>query len=416
MSRSRASTGSAASSSRSSPAAVASSRSRGPSTNRPCRSRRDQPVVLEGGGQPVRGRPGQPGGGDEGGQAGRAGLERPKHDGGLVQDADSARVVHVPILPSQPPRRKYAPVSQGEHRGAHAGREGLGGPRRATRRGRARPALHRPAPGARGDQPAGLRRAAARRPPGPASRPHHRHRGPQRPDHRHRPADRRPGLAHPGRHAAPQLRRVRRAAVPAGRPRAGHRARRRPAARPHPARDDRRLRRLAHLDPRRVRLRSPSASAPARSSTCSPPRPCRSSRSRRWRSRSTATLRAGRHRQGPDPRGDRRDRHRRRPGLRHRVPRRGDPRAVDGGPDDHLQHVHRGRRPGRHDRAGRDDLRLPRGPAARTAGRRLGRPRSRPGASCAPTTTRSSTARSSSTRQRWRRSSPGAPTPGRACR
>src|SRR6187200_2805052 len=39
MSRSRASTGLAASSSRSSPAAVASSRSRGPRTNRPCRSR-----------------------------------------------------------------------------------------------------------------------------------------------------------------------------------------------------------------------------------------------------------------------------------------------------------------------------------------------------------------------------------------
>ena len=33
--------------------------------------------------------------------------------------------------------------------------------------GRARPALHRPAPGARGDQPAGLRGAAAGRPPGP---------------------------------------------------------------------------------------------------------------------------------------------------------------------------------------------------------------------------------------------------------
>ena len=31
----------------------------------------------------------------------------------------------------------------------------------------------------------------------------------------------------------------------------------------------------------------------------------------------------GRHRQGPDPRGHRPDRHRRRPGLRHRVPRRG---------------------------------------------------------------------------------------------
>ena len=74
------------------------------------------------------------------------------------------------------------------------------------------------------------------------------------------------------------------------------------------------------------------------------------------------------------------DRHRRRAGLRHRVPRRGDPRAVDGGADDGLQHVDRGRCPGRDDRAGRDDVRLPRGPAARAEGRRLGRGRRRTGA------------------------------------
>ena len=54
--------------------------------------------------------------------------------------------------------------------------------------GRARPALHRPAPRARGDQPAGVRGPAARRPPGPPPRPHDRHRGPQHPDARHRPA------------------------------------------------------------------------------------------------------------------------------------------------------------------------------------------------------------------------------------
>ena len=55
----------------------------------------------------------------------------------------------------------------------------------------------------------------------------------------------------------------------------------------------------------------------------------------------------------------------------------GHPGAVDGGPDDHLQHVHRGRRAGRHDRAGRDDLRLPEGPAARAARARTGTPRSK---------------------------------------
>ena len=50
--------------------------------------------------------------------------------------------------------------------------------------------------------------------------------------------------------------------------------------------------------------------------------------------------------------------------LGHRVPRRGHPQAVDGRPDDGLQHVHRGRRAGWHDRAGRHDDRLPGRPQA----------------------------------------------------
>ena len=41
---------------------------------------------------------------------------------------------------------------------------------------------------------------------------------------------------------------------------------------------------------------------------------------------------------------------------------RGDPRALDGGADDDLQHVDRGGRARGDDRARRDDLRLPRGP------------------------------------------------------
>ena len=91
--------------------------------------------------------------------------------------------------------------------------------------------------------------------------------------------------------------------------------------------------------------------------------------------------------QGHHPRGHRADRHRRRPGLRPGVPRRGDPRPVDGGPDDRLQHVDRGRRPRRDDRPGRDDVRLPRR-AARTRRRApTGTPRSSTGARCAPTTT-----------------------------
>ena len=75
----------------------------------PLQVARDQPVVLQSRGQPVRGGPGEPGRRDQRRQAGRPGLEGSENDGGLVQDADSARVVHVPILPSHAPRRKYGP-------------------------------------------------------------------------------------------------------------------------------------------------------------------------------------------------------------------------------------------------------------------------------------------------------------------
>jgi len=50
-----------------------------------------------------------------------------------------------------------------------------------------------------------------------------------------------------------------------------------------------------------------------------------------------------------------------------------DPGALDGRPHDGLQHVDRGRGAGRHRRAGREDLRLPEGPAEGAEGRRLGR-------------------------------------------
>ena len=62
-----------------------------------------------------------------------------------------------------------------------------------------------------------------------------------------------------------------------------------------------------------------------------------------------------------------------------------------------------------HDRARRDHLRLPRGPAVRAAATSRRAPSSA-GASCRPTRARASTARSSSTRARSSRMSPGAPT------
>ena len=123
-----------------------------------------------------------------------------------------------------------------------------------------------------------------------------------------------------------------------------------------------------------------------------------------------------RHRQGPDPRADHPDRHRRRQRPHRGVPRRGHPQALHGGPDDHLQHEHRVGRQGRHDRARRDHVRVPRGPRARAEGRSSGTPRWRTGGRWPPTRAPSSTPRSSSTPRRSARSSPGAPTRARARR
>ena len=116
----------------------------------------------------------------------------------------------------------------------------------------------------------------------------------------------------------------------------------------------------------------------------------------------------GRHRQGHRPGHHRQDRHRRRHRPCHRICRRSDPRAVDGRPHDRLQHVDRGRRARRPDRARRQDLRLSQGPAARAEGRRLGSRRGAIGRRCSPTRARISTKRSGSTPPICRRSSPGA--------
>ncbi|CAA9589730.1 MAG: 3-isopropylmalate dehydratase large subunit, partial [uncultured Thermomicrobiales bacterium] len=262
--------------------------------------------------------------------------------------------------------------------GPHAGGEGLGRARRPAGGGRARPALHRPAPRARGHQPAGLRRAAARRAPGAPARPHARHRGPQRPHRRRRrrgPAGhRRPGQPYAGRDAAPQLRGVRRAPAADGRRRAGHRPRHRPAARRHAAGHHDRVRRQPHQHARRVRgagLRHRHERGRARPGH--PDAPAGASPHHGGDRDRTAP--AGDVGQGPRARAHRAGRHRRRPGLPRGVPRRGGRGAVDGGPHDGLQHEHRVGRPRRHGRAGRHHVRLPAGPPARAAGRRLGRRR-----------------------------------------
>ncbi len=102
-------------------------------------------------------------------------------------------------------------------------------------------------------------------------------------------------------------------------------------------------------------------------------------KSMRIRYRGRARLRGDR--QGPDPGHDRPDRRRRRDRPRGRVRRPRDRGPLDGGPDDGLQHDHRGRGSGGHDRSRRDDLRLrdrPRGGPRRGA-RRLARAADRRG-------------------------------------
>ena len=108
-------------------------------------------------------------------------------------------------------------------------------------------------------------------------------------------------------------------------------------------------------------------------------------------------------REGHHPGDHQSDRHRRRRRSRDRVPRRGDPGALDGGPHDDLQHVDRSRRPRRRGRARRDDLRLRRRAARTRPPAPNGSARSTSGARCRPTPAPSSTPRSRSTPRRCSR-------------
>ena len=121
-------------------------------------------------------------------------------------------------------------------------------------------------------------------------------------------------------------------------------------------------------------------------------------------------LPARRHRQGHRARDHRPHRHRRRDRLDHRVPRLRDPRPLDGGPHDGLQHVDRGRRARRAHRARRHDVRLPRGPRVRADGRGVGARARRLARARHRRRRRPSTRRSCSTPPRSGRRSRGAPT------
>ena len=138
--------------------------------------------------------------------------------------------------------------------GTDTSQESVGSPHGPAAADRADAALHRPAPRARGDEPAGVRRAAAARLEGGPPRSHVRHGRSHRPDAgAEAPVSRRDRRGH-DRVARANCRDFGvRLAGPGRRP-AGDRPRDRSGARAHAAGDDDRLRRQPHLHAWRVRL------------------------------------------------------------------------------------------------------------------------------------------------------------------
>ena len=129
----------------------------------------------------------------------------------------------------------------------------------------------------------------------------------------------------------------------AGPCRPGNRARHRARAGAHAAGHDCRVRRQPHVDARcvrrtRVRHRHERGRARARDPDAPPAPAGHDVGHRRWRPD------RGGYGQGHHPRHHRTHRHRRRHRSRRRVPGLRDPRPVDGGSHDGVQHVDRGRR------------------------------------------------------------------------
>ncbi len=178
---------------------------------------------------------------------------------------------------------------------------------------------------------------------------------------------------------------------PEGRP-ARHRAHHRAGARRHAAGQDDRLRRQPHQHARRVRRprvrhRHHGGGLRARDAV---PAAAQAEVVRDRRGRAAA---GRRHREGPGARDHRPDRRQRRHRPRDRVSRPGDRGAVDGRAHDRLQHVDRSRRPCRHDRAGRDDVRVSRRAVRSRRRARTGIAPSPSGSCCGPMPAPDSTSR-----------------------
>ncbi len=173
-----------------------------------------------------------------------------------------------------------------------------------------------------------------------------------------------PDLGHPDPGARAELQGVRDPLLRDGRSRPGHRARDRTRAGADAAGHDDRVRRQPHLDARRVRRarvrhRHERGRARARHADAAADEAGHDGDHRRRRSSPR------RHREGRRARDHRRHRHRRRHRLGARVPRRRDPRVVDGRAHDGVQHVDRGRRA----RRARRDPTTRRSPTSRVARR-----------------------------------------------
>ena len=213
---------------------------------------------------------------------------------------------------------------------------------------------------------------------------------PQRADHRPLARHRRSDLAPAGRHARRQLRPLGITQFKMNDRAPGHRPRHRAGAGRDAAGHDGRLRRLAHLDPRRLRRagarhRHQRGRARARHADAAGAQGEEHAGPRRRQA--AARL----QREGHRARDHRQDRHRRRHRLHDRVRRQRDPRAQHGRPHDGLQHGHRGRCARRPDRRRRDHARLRARPAVQPDGRRMGAGRGATGARCSPTPTRTGT-------------------------
>ena len=306
------------------------------------------------------------------------------------------------------------------HDRPHAVRQALGRPRRPHRGRRHHRPLHRPPPGARGDQPAGLRRACA----WPAARSGAPARSWPRPTTtRPPPAGSAATTASPTRSASCRS------------------SRSTPTSRRHGA-----AAYFPFLDKRQgiVHVIGPEngATLPGMTVVCGDSHTSTHGafgalalrhRHQRGRARAGHADAAGQEDEEPAGQGrwhaaarlqrqghraghHRPHRHRRRHRLHHRVRRRGDPRAVDGRAHDGVQHGHRGRRTRRAGRRRRQDDRLREGPARSRRRASSGSRRSRTGARCTATPARTSTRWSSSTRRRSSRRSPGARRPRWCCR